>query len=241
MDPQNVKDLENSIKKFDANFTNYSKKIFARDSKWEQYEKQYKELNNNKNKYITLNIGGYIYHVNQDLLFSHEDYNFKKLVEDNSKLPNSNNEVFIDKPGKNFEMILKYLKTKNWCIDALEGHQKDEFFDLANEYGMVNIIFKCQLYTNPEGYTIIEIPSFDFTGGDVENHPCPDIDTARKLAKKYLKKPGDVCVWGDTRNGGNGKFWVKNAPLKSNKCTKPKVALAFILGRATPSVKDKNE
>ena len=105
MDPKVFSELQIANNRLESNFSNYSKKLVGRNKKWDQFDKQYPGFLN-KPTLIKLNVGGYKFLVNEALLYS-ENNNFKKVVSEG--VQTENNEVFIDRPGRNFQFILDYL------------------------------------------------------------------------------------------------------------------------------------
>jgi len=70
------------------------------------------------------------------LLYS-ENNNFKKVVSEG--VQTENNEVFIDRPGRNFQFILDYLRTGEIKTEVLTMDRKIEIIEECSLYGVINI------------------------------------------------------------------------------------------------------
>ncbi len=150
LNPINFENTRKTLDELQIHFRNYSSSVAQRGKKWENYSYNYEKFikNQNSNR-IKLNIGGYFFEVSADILYSFPSSNLKALIEKNTIL-NENNKslpVFIDRPGKNFDFILNYLRTA--IIDEnleLPLCKKLGILEEANFYGLTDIIEKLHLF-----------------------------------------------------------------------------------------------
>ena len=87
---------------------------------------------------ITLNISGYKYTTLKSTLLNTGSTYFQRLfnmdVNNNKCLFDNDNNYFIDRNGRLFEPILRYLQTKDLVVKANEFYGVDEVFDELKYY-----------------------------------------------------------------------------------------------------------
>ena len=104
MEHKFVENLTNHVTTLEQNFNNYAASIQKRSKMWEKFDSQYTSFRS-KQELIKLNVGGYLFQASLATLTSVKDSLFHSLIDTNS------NEIFIDRPGKHFHIILNHLRT----------------------------------------------------------------------------------------------------------------------------------
>ena len=128
-------DLETNIRMLRSNFRTYSNKILKRNEKCDKYNKQYSTFKT-KPELILLNIGGVKYSISKELLFSNSSFNFKKIIEDSIGSDKETREIFIDRPGVNFTIILNYLRTGIVEVGNYAVQKRSEILEECIYYGV---------------------------------------------------------------------------------------------------------
>jgi len=140
MEHKKFEELTRQAVNLENNFKRAACVTDRRAKMWEQFDKQYNLIKSGSST-IRLNVGGVKFTTNKETLCAIENSYFTKLL---SK-EDTTQEVFIDRPGKHFNKILSYLRTKKLpnLLDSLEN-EKAEVLEEATFYE-VNIIAKFSL------------------------------------------------------------------------------------------------
>ena len=131
MEHNNFEELIRNSNLLENNFKSFSSKVEKRSKIWEHYEKN--SHPQKIQKLVMLNVGGNKFTTQISTLTTEQETYFTKEVLnlDLSK------EVFIDRPGKNFNYILNYLRTKAMPnIIDMSATQKSEIIMEAEFYGV---------------------------------------------------------------------------------------------------------
>ena len=132
-----ISDLISQVNKLKSNFKNNSLKVELRTKQWDQFDKSIVQFNEKRNqRVIRLNVGGCLFSTYESTLKARENTFFTNELLKNEDL---SQEIFIDRPGKHFDIILSYLRygscSKSY-LDNLSGPEKNSLSEEAEFYGV---------------------------------------------------------------------------------------------------------
>ncbi len=136
MEHNNFSELYRYGERLKNNFGRSSEAIAKRNVLWERFAKQYPLTKSSEA--IKIKVGGYRFTVLRASLLSVPKTKFEELI--TNPLKSEEDEIFIDRPGKYFDVILRYLRKQDFNINGLDLNQKLALIEEAEYYG-VNIIF----------------------------------------------------------------------------------------------------
>jgi hypothetical protein len=127
----NLKDKLNLI---DTPLTNQLKDLDKRGVKWFKYDSIKEQMINEgaENKLIYINIGGKIFQTTLLTILNHPDTLLFNLIITNEW--NYNEELFIDRSYKYFNVILSYLRNKNVNLTIYKEEEVEEILKEAKFY-----------------------------------------------------------------------------------------------------------
>jgi len=133
MNKEEFQNFRERFNRFENGFNELVKDQNKKNEKWDKYSKQYTQLKDTEKSLIKLNVGGFKFTTTKSTLLSLSCKFFEELLSSSSP----NEEIFIDRPGKNFEHILNTLRGKKLNNNILnDPHMKYSIIIVARFYGV---------------------------------------------------------------------------------------------------------
>lgn len=152
-----ILDMKAKLEKIEANLAKQAKQIQEREDKWKKMEHNIKLLKANTSQKVFLNIGGVKFTTTVSTLISDSTSIFNSIL--SSKEVNLNEELYIERRGDLFEILLNYLRTGEFNYKLykkqflLELKEEADFFNIQKIYEEIDDLTKD-----------IEITNFEYSG-----------------------------------------------------------------------------
>ena len=131
--------LKTKLEDLESDLTNQMLDLELKAEEWHKRDEEAENIAKaNKNKIITLDIGGKKFQTKLDTLLSLKDTLFYKLFLSNRL--DINKDIFVDRPYKNFNFILFYLRNKKLPNESFNNQKLDEILEEANFYEVKEMI-----------------------------------------------------------------------------------------------------
>lgn len=149
--------IKSRLEQIEASLSKQSKQIEERESKWEKMDSNIKAYKTKEIKKVNLNIGGVVYSSTIGTLLSDKTSIFNKIL--SSKEIDLNDELYIERRGDLFAIILEYLRTGNFNYKL---YKKAKLLEIKEEADFYNIE---KIYNEIDELTKdIEIVDFKYSG-----------------------------------------------------------------------------
>ena len=105
---------------------------------WEKEKEEISSLVKLDSEVISLNIGGNVHiQTEKDILRSVPDSKLAKMFSDMHELKTINDEVFLDRDGKTFEILINYLRNERRLFPEFnDKNQEKHFFKEMHYWGI---------------------------------------------------------------------------------------------------------
>jgi len=136
MNKEEFQGFRERFNRFENGFNELVKDQNKKNIKWDQLTKQYTRMKLEEKQEIKLDIGGTKYTTTRETLGSRESKYFADLLANTS-----NNEIYIDRPGTNFDYILSYLRGGKFNCSIVDNPQlKFALTEEARFYGLWELL-----------------------------------------------------------------------------------------------------
>lgn len=148
--------LKTKLEDLEAELTNQMLDLELKSEEWHKRDEEAENLaKSNRNKIITLNVGGKIFQTKLETLLSVKDTLFYKLFL--SQRLDINKEIFIDRPYTNFKYIIFYLRNKKLPNESISNLLLEEILEEANYYEIKELIDNIEELKREIKYVSFEI------------------------------------------------------------------------------------
>jgi hypothetical protein len=131
--------LKTKLEDLESDLTNQMLEVEMKAEEWHKRDEEAENIAKaNKNKIITLDIGGKKFQTKLDTLLSLKDTLFYKLFLSNRL--DISKEIFIDRSYNNFNFILFYFRNKKLPNESFTNQKIDAILEEANFYEMKEMI-----------------------------------------------------------------------------------------------------
>ena len=131
--------LKSRLENIEGEFENKLKEVENKESRFKKIDEQIEELINKKDTVVKLNVGGRIYHTKVSTLLNSKDTLFGRILTKAIDSGENITELFFDRSFDQFDVILDFLRTKQFNLKGLQKSELEEIQEEAEYYGIAEI------------------------------------------------------------------------------------------------------
>lgn len=131
--------LKNKLESLEEELTNQMLELEVKAEEWHKRDEEMDELSKkNRDKVVTLNVGGKTFQTRLETLLSMKDTLFSKIFS-SGKLDITKT-IFIDRSYYNFQSIISYLRNKKLTTVPTKNKEIEELLEEAQFYEIQELV-----------------------------------------------------------------------------------------------------
>jgi len=131
--------LKSKLENIEGEFDSKLKEVENKEAQFKKIEQQIEELISKKDSVVKLNIGGRVYQTRISTLLSIKDTLFAKIVSNSLENNEPLTELFFDRSFDHFDVIIDFLRTKQFNPCGMSKSDIDELKEEVEYYGINEI------------------------------------------------------------------------------------------------------